>query len=132
MGIVLAIIPYAMSESSHEVSEPFGPYQMSHEQHWAIWDNYLAQDAELASRVRGLASQHRFIDNPDLELSLNAGYATAIAATGLQAYSNQTKLPQDIFELAFLWQRCINHNLPIDVFMSLYPVLKDQWSNIAA
>lgn len=132
LGLVLAVIPYAASVCPSTEADQFGPYHMSHEQHWAIWDTYLAKDAELASRVRGLASQHRFVDDPDLELSLNAGYATAIAASGLQAQAGQEPLPSSFFELVRLWQDSASQQLPAEVFMSLYPELKDQWPKIAA
>lgn len=56
-----------------------GVYQITHQQHRQLWDGYLAHRPELASRVRGLASQHRFLSDPELELALNPGYATAVA-----------------------------------------------------
>ncbi|EAR10281.1 hypothetical protein [Reinekea blandensis] len=62
------------------VSDGFGIYQISRQQHRRIWDEQLATNPDLASRVRGLASQHRFLRDPDQELILNPCYATAIAA----------------------------------------------------
>lgn len=61
------------------IANSFGIYQISCAQHRRVWDNQLARDPDLASRVRGLASQRRFLRNPDQELTLNPGYATAIA-----------------------------------------------------
>jgi hypothetical protein len=56
-----------------------GIYHITSQQHRDIWDNYLAYNPELASRVRGLASQRAFLSNPDSELQTNLSYCTAIA-----------------------------------------------------
>ncbi len=56
-----------------------GIYAIDSETHRQVWDQYLAFRPELASRVRGLASQHEFLVHPDQELSTNLAYATAIA-----------------------------------------------------
>lgn len=56
-----------------------GIYQISAQQHRAIWDQYLAFKPDLASLVRGLASQHQFLQQPDQELVTNLAYSTAIA-----------------------------------------------------
>jgi hypothetical protein len=56
-----------------------GLYQITHQCHWNLWDNFLAYQPERASTVRGFASQHTFLDNPDAELTSNLNYATAIA-----------------------------------------------------
>lgn len=56
-----------------------GLYQISSAQHRSAWDDYLAFRPELASRVRGFASQHQFLKDPDLELTTNLSYSTAIA-----------------------------------------------------
>lgn len=56
-----------------------GLFRITPAQHRDLWDRYLAFDPDLASRVRGLASQHAFLANPDRELQTNLGYCTAIA-----------------------------------------------------
>ena len=56
-----------------------GLFQISSAQHRDLWDRYLAFRPDLASRVRGLASQRAFLSNPDSELQTNLGYSTAIA-----------------------------------------------------
>ena len=56
-----------------------GIFHITPQQHRDIWDNYLAFHPELASRVRGLASQHAFLSDPDKELQTNLSYCTAIA-----------------------------------------------------
>lgn len=57
----------------------FGIYQISTRQHRCVWDEYLAFRPDLASKVRGLASQHQFLKNPDQELTTNLAYSTAVA-----------------------------------------------------
>lgn len=56
-----------------------GIYQITSEQHRNVWDSFLAFDHDLASQVRGLASQHHFLKSPDDELRTNLAYSTAIA-----------------------------------------------------
>lgn len=63
----------------HEQSKGYGIYQIDKLDHLAVWDNYLAFDADMASKVRGFASQHSFLSNPNMELATNLSYATAIA-----------------------------------------------------
>ena len=60
-------------------SNGLGIYRIIPAQHRDIWDDYLAYDPDLASRVRGLASQRSFLINPDGELQTNLSYCTAIA-----------------------------------------------------
>ncbi len=56
-----------------------GVYGLTGEQHRDVWDAFLAYQPDLASRVRGFASQRQFLEDPDLELSTNLSYSTAIA-----------------------------------------------------
>ncbi len=56
-----------------------GIYQITPNQHRAVWDQFLAHQPDLASCVRGLASQQEFLLHPDAELATNLAYATAIA-----------------------------------------------------
>ncbi|MCL6272189.1 hypothetical protein M3P05_19905 [Sansalvadorimonas sp. 2012CJ34-2] len=56
-----------------------GLYQISPRMHRNVWDNFLALEPELASKVRGLASQREFLQHPHAELATNLSYATAIA-----------------------------------------------------
>ena len=56
-----------------------GLYNITASQHRDLWDRYLAFNPELASRVRGLASQRAFLSDPDSELQTNLSYCTAIA-----------------------------------------------------
>ena len=63
------------SEQHHGI----GIFQITSKGHRQAWDNYLAFRPDLASKVRGLASQHRFLREPDQELKTNLAYSTAIA-----------------------------------------------------
>ena len=59
--------------------QELGLFGISSAQHRDLWDRYLAFRPEIASRVRGLASQRAFLSNPDNELQTNLSYCTAIA-----------------------------------------------------
>ncbi len=60
-------------------NEGLGMFHITSAQHRDIWDRYLAFNPDMASRVRGLASQRIFLTEPDKELQTNLGYSTAIA-----------------------------------------------------
>ena len=60
-------------------NEGLGLFHITASQHRDIWDRYLAFKPEIASRVRGLASQRAFLSDPDSELQTNLSYCTAIA-----------------------------------------------------
>lgn len=82
-----------------------GIYQISAATHRKIWDKFLIQHPELASQVRGLASQRGFLENPHAELVSNLRYATAIAWLIYERCGK--RLPQDatLEELATFWHR---------------------------
>lgn len=56
-----------------------GLFHITSTQHRDLWDRYLAFRPDIASRVRGLASQRAFLSNPDSELQTNLSYCAAIA-----------------------------------------------------
>ncbi|MCB1688785.1 MAG: hypothetical protein KDI33_09880 [Halioglobus sp.] len=60
-------------------TEGLGLFNITAAQHRDLWDRYLAFNPDLASRVRGLASQRAFLSDPDSELQTNLSYCTAIA-----------------------------------------------------
>ncbi len=60
-------------------NDSLGIFRITSQQHRDIWDKYLAFNPDLASRVRGLASQRAFLSDPDSELQTNLSYCTAIA-----------------------------------------------------
>jgi len=65
-------------------NDGLGMFHITSAQHRDIWDRYLAFNPDMASRVRGLASQRVFLTEPDKELQTNLGYSTAIALLLLQ------------------------------------------------
>lgn len=90
----------------HRDEAGLGIYQITPEQHRQIWDTYLAFKPDLASKVRGLASQHRFLEDPDSELSWNLSYATAIAWLIYQREDIVLPQPCDAAQLGQLWFKC--------------------------
>ncbi len=89
--------------SQSEISTGMGVYGISKETHCRLWDDYLALDPDLASEVRGLASQHEFLKHPHIELATNLAYATAIA---LMIYKRSGVIlphPDDVEGLALCW-----------------------------
>lgn len=80
-----------------------GIYQITSTQHRAIWDGYLAFDPDLASKVRGLASQHHFLKSPDDELRTNLAYSTAIAWMIYRQSEHQLPAADDADGLDHFW-----------------------------
>ena len=60
-------------------SNGLGLYRISATTHTQIWDKFLVNDPDLASRLRGLASQQQFLKSPHNELIVNLAYATGVA-----------------------------------------------------
>jgi len=67
-----------LNHHSHN-GKGLGPYQIDSNSHQMVWDKFLAFHPDLASRIRGLASQRAFLEDPHSELATNLCYATAIA-----------------------------------------------------
>ena len=82
-----------------------GIYQIRRRIHRSIWDNYLVNHPELASRIRGLASQHEFLSHPHAELATNLSYATAIAWMIYYRHNKQLPNASDLEALSHFWQR---------------------------
>ena len=89
-------------------SNCYGIFQISADQHQSCWDSYLAADPCLASQVRGLASQHAFLQDPHLELEVNLRYATAIAWFLIEAQHIELPATPDIQRFARIWQQVFN------------------------
>jgi hypothetical protein len=81
-------------------SEGLGLFNITAAQHRDLWDRYLAFNPDLASRVRGLASQRAFLSDPDNELQTNLSYCTAIAWLMQQRVGGITEQPADNAVLA--------------------------------
>ncbi len=110
-----------------------GVYQISPRCHQYLWDHYLAKDPELASKVRGLASQHQFLRQPHLELASNLRYATAIAWLMYKRKNKPLPASDDIVGMAKYWRRNF-HRRPaasIEVFVERYNKLINA-ANMAA
>ena len=60
-------------------NEGLGLFHITAAQHRDLSDRDLAFHPEIASRVRGLASQRAFLSAPDSELQTNLSYCTASA-----------------------------------------------------
>ncbi|MCO6058618.1 hypothetical protein NG726_18330 [Pseudomonas sp. MOB-449] len=82
-----------------------GLYRISDERHQQLWDQHLARDPELASQVRGLASQHAFLGAPHLELTVNLRYATAIAWMLVESTVLVLPAADDLIGMAMVWRQ---------------------------
>lgn len=82
-----------------------GLYRISAHSHQHLWDSHLARDPDLASQVRGLASQHAFLTAPHLELTVNLRYATAIAWMLIESTEHELPAADDLLGMAQLWRR---------------------------
>jgi hypothetical protein len=112
-----------------------GIYKIRKDIHHRVWDEFLAFDADLASKVRGFASQREFLANPDMELAINLGYATAIA-WGVYAL-NQAVLPDDENDhqaLAHCWHQyfCSDPRQQPEHFVQVYAALRPKANAVAA
>ena len=103
-----------------------GIYRMHGLTHRHIWDDYLASRAELASKVRGIASQHEFLTQPHQELTTNLAYATAITWLAYVRHA-EFSLPKTAssLHLAKLWKTFYHprDDLSIDDFIERYDAL---------
>lgn len=82
-----------------------GIFDITPEQHTEVWDHYLAKDCDLASQVRGMASQHEFPKAPHSELICNLRYATAIAWMLFQYHGVKIPDVADPCMMARCWQK---------------------------
>jgi len=98
----------------HSEQGSYGLFHITEKQHLKLWDDHLVKTPDLASKIRGLASQHQFLQTPHQELSINLNYATAIAAYAIslneQAFKVGLPLHQEIalFNSVFPGFRGIN------------------------
>lgn len=82
-----------------------GLYRIGSQRHAQLWDQHLALDPDLASKIRGLASQHAFLSAPHLELTVNLRYATAIAWMLVEAADKPLPASHDLLGLARVWRQ---------------------------
>lgn len=83
----------------------YGLYRISAFHHQRLWDDHLAASPDLASRVRGLASQHAFLGAPHFELTVNLRYATAIAWLLIEHRYKELPDAYDLDAQALIWQQ---------------------------
>lgn len=92
---LLMAIALVKQENSHRLNthcdKNYGIFQIDVPSHQRVWDKYLAFNPDLASKIRGLASQREFLKHPHLELATNLSYATAIAWALHLAYPQAKK-----------------------------------------
>ena len=82
-----------------------GLYRIGSQRHAQLWDQHLARDPDLASKIRGLASQHAFLSAPHLELTVNLRYATAIAWMLIETEHRELPAADDLLGMAQVWRR---------------------------
>lgn len=80
-----------------------GLYRISAKTHTQIWDKFLINDPDLASRLRGLASQQQFLKSPHNELITNLSYATGVAWMIYKRHGLTLLNNLSIRELAQFW-----------------------------
>lgn len=90
-------------------SQGLGIYRISPRTHLNIWDKYLINEPDLASAIRGLASQHEFLSKPHAELATNLCYATAIAWMIYRRAGKTLPNANDIQALGEYWARYYHH-----------------------
>lgn len=87
-----------------------GLYKIEPSTHLQVWDGYLAFKPDLASTIRGLASQKAFLQNPHLELATNQGYASAIAWMIYQRGELTLPDAEDLQGLTACWAKYFAHS----------------------
>lgn len=83
-----------------------GIYRISDDLHRKVWDEYLINHPETASRLRGLASQQQFLKAPHDELTFNLRYSTGVAWMIYQRQALRLPDAENIRELAKIWLSC--------------------------
>lgn len=91
-------------------SKGLGIYQIRPTTHRLIWDKYLVHHPDLASQVRGLASQHEFLQHPHAELTTNLRYSTVIAWLIYRRHDKPLPDNSEPEVLAKYWQRYYQRN----------------------
>lgn len=106
--------------SSLDGRQGHGLFRIDENRYRQLWDRYLAGDPELASRVRGLASQHAFLSAPHLELTVNLRYSTAIAWMLVEAARLPLPDSADPLALARIWRRVFHPHGQLSDFLDAW------------
>lgn len=85
-----------------------GLYQMEPNTHVDIWDNYLAYNEALSSKVRSFASQRWPATGLHEELITNLAYATAMARVHYWRQPQPMPDADDLTALSGYWKRWYN------------------------
>lgn len=109
----------------------YGPFHISHDEHWSVWDNYLCNSPDKASQIRGLASQRRFLENPDQELECNMAYSIAIAAQITCRQLSRLNLAHHPDSYADIWLADQPRQLKTRI-INLFSEIKEQFAAEAA
>lgn len=117
----IAACQSSFGEALHGQEDSYGLYRISGDAHKRLWDEHLALDPNLASQVRGLASQHAFLTAPHVELTVNLRYATAIAWMLIEAHSVELPDSDDIHRLARIWRRVFQPKGHLSDFIQAWP-----------
>lgn len=99
----------AMGSALHD-RRGHGLYRIDEARHSILWDHYLARDPDMASLIRGLASQHAFLGGPHLELTVNLRYATAIAWMLVEEQAPALPAADDVMGMARIWRQIFQPN----------------------
>ncbi|GGY72561.1 hypothetical protein GCM10011613_16950 [Cellvibrio zantedeschiae] len=86
-----------------DTGDSLGIYGIKAQTHIRVWDEFLVTDPELASRLRGLASQQQFLKFPHQELITNLSYASGMAWMMYKRCHLKFPANADIHELASYW-----------------------------
>lgn len=97
-----------------------GLYHITPLTHRAVWDRYLVNFPDLASKVRGLASQQTFLQDPHGELLSNLKYATAIAWMIYKRAAKPLPAADDIRGLATHWHKYFHPRPEGDIEAFIY------------
>lgn len=84
-------------------TKSLGIYGLTAKSHWELWDTYLVHNPDLASKIRGFASQRQFLVAPDDELITNLAYATLITWGIYQSQSVTLSSDAKLVDLAEIW-----------------------------
>ena len=127
-------VGYRLLDSANKKSG-FGVFCITALTHKKIWDTYIATNPDLASKVRGLASQREFLNNPDAELITNLSYATAIAWLIYESSQQPIPCSDDIVALAQHWNNHFNDSRKCNTYKEHIHMLRkcvDIYEYIAA
>lgn len=127
----LALLSGNFRGGADNAGDGLGLYGITPQQHRQVWDGYLAFHPDLASEVRGLASQRCFLQEPDRELVTNLAYATAIVWIMVSTSGLPLPAAGDSEGMVQLWQRTLGAARPVPSSRHAVDWLRQQLSHAA-